>query len=51
MSRLFVRLLLVAAPLFGAPYAAMILNRAMGPWSVVAIEANATAAAAKAGGP
>src|SRR5438132_800788 len=40
MSRLFVRLLLVAALLFGAPYAAMILNRAMGPWSVVAIEAD-----------
>ena len=35
--RLF-RLILFIFILFGAPYAALILNRAMGPWSAVGIE-------------
>jgi hypothetical protein len=40
MPRLFLQLLIVATLLFGAPYAAMILYRVMGPWSVTAMEAD-----------
>jgi hypothetical protein len=36
--RRFVLLLLVVALLFGAPHAAGILNRVMGPWSVDAVQ-------------
>ena len=37
MRRFFLGLLLVAL-LFGTPYAALMLNRAMGPWSATGIE-------------
>lgn len=37
MRRFFLGLLLVAL-LFGTPYAALILNRAMGPWNATGIE-------------
>ena len=38
--RLFVLLLVVIAVMAGSPYAALVLNRVMGPWSVVAHESD-----------
>jgi hypothetical protein len=36
--RLFLLLLLVVALMYGSPYAALLLNRVMGPWSADAVE-------------
>ena len=38
--RRLIALLIVLAIVFGAPYAAALLNRLMGPWSAEAVEAD-----------
>ena len=40
MKRVLAFVVLGLIPLYGSPYAALLLNRVMGPWSATAIEAD-----------